>query len=52
MCINLFSPISNEISDRHLPSHYAGLAWEIATSPIVMHGRSAAQPRAGTHKVE
>ena len=26
------------------PSHYAGLAWEIATSPIEMHGRSAAQP--------
>ena len=52
MCINLFSPISNELSDRHLPSHYAGLAWEIATSPIVMNGRSAAQPRVGTHKVE
>ena len=25
-------------------SHYAGLAWEIATSPIEMHGRSAVQP--------
>ena len=25
-------------------SHYAGLPWEIATSPIVMNGRSAAQP--------
>ena len=52
MCINLFSPISNELSDRHLPSHYAGLAWEIVTSPIEMHGRSAAQPRVGTHSVK
>ena len=26
------------------------LAWEIATSPTEMHGRSAAQPRVGTHK--
>ena len=25
-------------------SHPAGLAWEIATSPIIMHGRSTAQP--------
>ena len=24
-------------------SHYVDLAWEIATSPIVMNGRSAAQ---------
>ena len=30
----------------------AGLAWEIATSPIVMHGRSVAQPRVGTQNVE
>ena len=40
------------MNDRDLPSHPAGLAWEIATSPIVMHGRSAAQPRVGTHKCQ
>ena len=28
-------------------SHYAGLAWEIATSPIIVYGGSAAQP----HKI-
>ena len=28
---------------------YWSLAWEIATSAIGMHGRSAAQPRVGTH---
>ena len=39
----------NILSDRYLPSHYAGLAWEIATSPIIVYGRSAAQPRVGTH---
>ena len=35
-----------------LASHTAGLAWEIATSPSVVHGRSAqlAQPRVGAHK--
>ena len=38
------------MNDRDLPSHPAGLAWEIATSPIVMHGRSIAQPRVGIHK--
>ena len=40
------------MNDRDFPSHPAGLAWEIATSPIVMHGRSAAQPRVGTHKCQ
>ena len=40
------------MNDRDLPSHYACLAWEIATSPVVMNGRSAAQPRVGTHKVK
>ena len=31
----------------------AGLAWEIAVSPIVVHGRSTqqAQPGVGTHKI-
>ena len=38
------------MNDRDLPSHPAGLAWEVATSPIVMHGRSAAQPWVGTDK--
>ena len=40
------------MNNRDLPSHPAGLAWEIATSPIVMHGRSVAQPRVGTHKCQ
>ena len=40
------------MSDRDLPSHPAGLAWEIATSPIVMHGRSEAQPRVETHNCQ
>ena len=40
------------MTDRDLPSHPGGLAWEIVTSPIVIHGRSTAQARVGTHKVE
>ena len=40
------------MNDRDLPSHPVGLAWEIATSPIVMHGRYAAQLRVGTHKCQ
>ena len=31
---------------------YCSLAREIATSPIGMHGMSAAQPSVGTHKVK
>ena len=48
--VQTYFPQWNELSDRLLTSHYAGLVWEIATSPIVLHGRSAAQPRVGTQK--
>ena len=33
-----------KVKKQKRASYPAGLAWEIATSPIVMYGRSAAQP--------